>query len=151
MMFQGVNKHGKTAKESLQQIGELFASDQAIFIFPAGLVSRKKKGVIEDLEWKKTFVSQAKRNEKPVIPVYVDGKLSNFFYRLSNIRTRLGIKANIEMLYLADEMYRQKDTTISFVFGKKIPSSTFDKSKNDLAWAKWVKEKVYALKQQVLG
>ena len=145
MLFQGVNKHGKTPKESLKQIMGLFASDQAVFVFPAGLVSRKKHGKIVDLEWKKTFVSQAKRNKKQVIPVYVDGKLSNFFYRLANIRTFLGIQANLEMMYLADEMYKQKNTTVSIVFGKPIPYTTFDRSKNDIEWAKWVKAKVYQL------
>jgi len=148
-MFQGVNKHGKTAKESLKQVTELFASDQAIFIFPAGLVSRKKKGVVKDLEWKKTFISQAKRHKKPVIPVYVDGELSKFFYRLSNLRTFLGIKTNIEMMYLADEMYKQRDATISFVFGQPIPHSTFDKSKKDKVWANWVKDRVYQLKDKI--
>jgi len=148
-MFQGVNKHGKTAKESLKQVNELFASDQAVFIFPAGLVSRKRKGVIKDLEWKKTFVTQAKRNKKPVFPVYVDGKLSNFFYRLSNLRNFLGIKANLEMMYLADEMYKQQDAEISLVFGQPIPYTTFDQSKKDIEWANWVKDKTYSLKDQI--
>ena len=146
MMFQGVNKHGKTAKESLKAVMELFASDQAIFIFPAGLVSRKQNGVIKDLEWKKTFISQAKRHKKTVIPVFVEGNLSNFFYRLSNFRTKLGIKANIEMMYLADEMYKKRNSTITVIFGKPIAPEIFDKSKSDLEWANWVKEKAYQLK-----
>ena len=43
-------------KSSLKVIDDLFASDKAVFVFPAGLVSRRKKGVIADLEWKKTFI-----------------------------------------------------------------------------------------------
>lgn len=148
-MFQGVNKHGKTAKESLKQVRELFASDQAIFIFPAGLVSRKRKGVISDPEWKKTFISQAKRNKLPIIPVYIEGRLSNFFYRLANLRSFLGIKSNIEMMYLADEMYKQRNAVISIVFGKIIQPTTFDSSKNDLFWANWVRERVYQLKNEI--
>lgn len=149
MMFQGVNKYGKTAKESLKAVMELFASDQAVFIFPAGLVSRKKNGVIEDLVWKKTFISQAKRHNKTVIPVFVSGNLSKFFYRLSNFRTKIGIKANIEMMYLADEMYKKRNSTITVVFGEPISSETFDKSKSDLKWAEWMKAKAYALKSFV--
>jgi len=148
-MFKGVNKHGKTAKASLKQVTELFASDQAIFVFPAGLVSRKRKGVIKDLEWKKTFISQAKRNKKPVIPVFVGGQLSKFFYRLSNLRTFLGIKSNIEMMYLADEMYKQRNAVIDIVFGQPIPYTTFDKTKKDKEWANWVKDKVYQLKDKI--
>ncbi len=148
-MFHGVNKHGPTARESLRRVQELFAGDDAIFIFPAGLVSRRRKGIIRDLEWKKTFITQAKRNRKPVVPVYLGGRLSNFFYRLANLRTALGIKSNIEMLYLADEMFKQKGVTIPIVFGKPIPPETFDKSKSDYEWAQWVKEKAYALKDRL--
>lgn len=145
-LFVGVNKHGKNSSESLQQVNDLFKSDNAVFVFPAGLVSRKIKGIVKDLKWKKTFITQAKKYEKPVIPVYLDGELSNFFYRLSNLRRALGIKANIEMLYLVDEQYNQHDKVINITVGKPIPPSTFDNTKSDLEWAQSVKEDVYNLK-----
>lgn len=144
-LFVGVNKHGSKSKSSLNAVNELFDSSNAIFLFPAGLVSRRKKGKIEDLEWKKTFISRAKKFNKPVVPVYVDGRLSNFFYNLSNLREKLGIKANIEMLYLADEMFKQQDQTVRIIFGEPINPAIFDATKSDKDWAKWVKEGVYAL------
>ena len=147
-LFVGVDKHGVNSKESLKKLDELFASEKAIFVFPAGLVSRRSKKVIKDLEWKKTFITRSKKYKKPIIPVYVNGSLTNFFYNLSNFRTRIGIKANIEMLYLAKETFKQKDKTIRIVFGKPIPSTTFDKSKSDKDWANWVKENVYQLKEK---
>ena len=145
-LFIGVNKHGGNSKESLKSVNDLFASDKATFVFPAGLVSRKKKGKIEDLEWKKAFITQAKRHNKTIIPVYVEGSLTQFFYNLSNFRTSIGLKANIEMLYLAKETFKQKDKTIKIVFGKPILPAIFDKSKHDKKWAEWVKQKVYQLK-----
>lgn len=148
-LFVGVNKHGTNTKDSLKKVDELFASDKAVFVFPAGLVSRKKKGTIADLEWKKTFITRAKKHQKSIIPVYVDGSLSNFFYRLSNLRSTLGIKANIEMLYLADETFKQKDKTLNIIFGKSIPVETFDKSKSDKEWAKWMEHKVHAMKNEI--
>jgi len=147
-LFVGVNKHGTNTKDSLAELNELFASDRAIFVFPAGLVSRRKRGKVEDLEWKKTFVTRAKKYKKPVIPVFLDGELSNFFYRLSNIRSGVRIKANIEMLYLVDELFRQKGKTLPLKFGKPISYETFDRSKKDIEWAAWVKSKTYALKEQ---
>ena len=57
----------------------------------------------------------------------------------------MGIKANIEMLYLADEMFKQKDKEIHLVFGKPIPWETFDKTRSHLEWADWVKSKSYEL------
>lgn len=144
-LFVGVNKHGANTKESLTELNELYASERAIFVFPAGLVSRKKKGKVEDLEWKKTFVTRAKKFKKPVIPVHIEGELTPFFYRLSNLRTGIGVKANIEMFYLVDELFKQKGKTLRISIGKSISYNTFDKSKRDLEWAQWVKRKVYAL------
>ncbi len=145
-LFIGVNKFGGNSLSSLQEVQELFASEQAIFVFPAGMVSRKIDGMVQDLEWKKTFITRAKKNNKDVIPVYIDGKLSNFFYRLAAIRSALKIKLNIDMLYLADELYKQHGKTINITFGKPIPASTFDQSKNDQEWAAWVRAKTYELR-----
>jgi len=145
-LFVGVNKHGKTSAEALQEMNNIFSSGGATFVFPAGLVSRRLGKTISDLEWKKTFITRAKKFDTPVIPVFVDGELSKRFYRLAKIRTFFGIKANIEMLYLVDEQYRQKNKTINIYFGKAIPASTFDKSQNDKGWANWVKDIVYTLK-----
>lgn len=139
-----INKHGSnTGNQGV--LNDDLLSDATILIFPAGLVSRKTKGVIKDLDWKKTFISLSKKYERDIIPVYIDGKNSNFFYNLANIRKKLGIKANIEMLYLADEFFKHKGNTLHFYFGKPIPYSTFDKSKKDQVWASEVKEHVYLL------
>jgi len=148
-LFVGVNKHGGNTKEALNKVDELFASNKAIFVFPAGLVSRKKKGNIADLEWKKTFITRAKKHQKDIIPVYVGGSLSNFFYRLSNLRSTLGIKANIEMLYLADETFKQQHKTLDIIFGEPISVKTFDKTKSDKEWAKWMENKVHEMKKAV--
>lgn len=145
-LFMGVNKHGKNAHENLQSIDSLYASDQGVVIFPAGLVSRKQNGVVKDLEWKKSFITKAKKHKRNVIPVHIDGENTNRFYSFANWRKRLGIKANIEMFFLVDEMFKQKNKTVSITFGKPIPYSVFDKSKSDHQWAQWVKEKVYELK-----
>ena len=145
-LFMPVNKHGKNSVTMLQDIDALYASEQATFIYPAGLVSRKNdKGIIEDLQWKKSFITKAKKHKRNIIPVYLDGRNSNFFYNLSRWRTKLGIKANLEMFYLVDEMYQQKNKTITIIFGKPIPYETFDTSKTDLKWAAAVKKEVYEL------
>ncbi len=144
-IFTGVNKHGKNASESLQNINALFASDRALFVFPAGMVSRRINGKVTDLKWQKTFVTRARKHNKPIIPIHVDGHLSNWFYNLSNGRKKLGIKANIEMLYLSDEMFKQQDRTITFNIGKPIMPDTFTGKGNDQHWADEVRKEVYRL------
>ncbi len=144
-IFIGVNKHGKNTPDVYNSLDELYASGKAVLIFPAGLVSRKQNGQIIDLEWKKSFVTNARKNDLPVIPVFIEGRNSEFFYNLSNLRKRIGIKANIEMLYLADEMYKQKNKTITVIFGKPIPASFFETTHSDKNWAQLVKAHVYSL------
>jgi putative hemolysin len=146
-LFVGVNKHGKNQDGILKQVGDLFASEKAVCIFPAGMVSRKIDGKVRDLPWKKTFLTQSKKNNLPILPIYIDGKLSNFFYRLSRFRTFLGIKANIEMLYLANELFKQKNQTIKFIVGDLIPAEELDGSKNYKQWTEFVRKKVYSLEK----
>lgn len=144
-IFLPVNKHGSQGREAARLIEEAYASDNQILYFPAGLCSRKKKGVICDLEWHKSFITKAVAHKRSVVPAFFSGRNSEFFYNLSNIRKSIGIKANIEMLYLSDEMFRQKDKEISLVFGPPISWETFDRSKTPSEWAAWVKKKSYEL------
>jgi putative hemolysin len=144
-IFLPVNKHGSLAKEAARMIEEAYSSDCQILNFPAGLCSRKRRGVIRDLEWQKSFITKSIQHKRDVIPAFFSGRNSNFFYNLANIRKMLGLKANIEMLYLADEMFKQRDKEIRLVFGKPIPWETFDKSRSALEWANWVKSKSYEL------
>lgn len=144
-IFLPVNRHGTQAREVARQIEEAYASDCQILYFPAGLCSRKKRGVIKDLQWQKSFISKSVQHRRDVVPAFFSGRNSDFFYNLANFRKLTGLKANIEMLYLADEMFRQKGKKIDLVFGKAIPWKTFDRTKSALEWAEWVKSKSYAL------
>jgi putative hemolysin len=144
-IFLPVNKHGSQDRDAARKIEEAYASDCQILYFPAGLCSRKKKGKICDLTWHKNFVTKAVYHKRDIIPAYFSGRNSDFFYNLSNLRNMAGIKANIEMLYLVDEMFRQKEKMIDLVFGRKIPWQTFDKSKSPSEWSAWVKERSYEL------
>lgn len=115
-----VNKHGRQSREGADAFNAAFNSDIPMLTFPAGLCSRRIKGKITDLEWKSNFVKKAIASERDIIPVHCEGKLSNFFYNLSNIRKRLGVKANLEMLYLVDEMFKQKGKDFNITFGAPI-------------------------------
>ena len=144
--FVPVNKHGKNSLDYTKKFEEVYASDNCIMIFPAGLVSRRQKGrVIEDLEWKKSFIAKAVQNKKNIVPVFIDGRNSDFFYNFAYWRKKIGIKANIEMFFLVDEMYKQKGKTLTFTFGEPIPWETFTKDKPAEYWAKKVRKQVYQL------
>jgi putative hemolysin len=150
-IFLPVNKHGSQGREAARLIEEAYSSEGQILYFPAGLCSRKKRGVIKDLEWHKSFISKSIQHKRDIVPAFFSGRNSNFFYNLANFRKLIGIKANIEMLYLADEMFRQKDKEINLVFGKPIPWETFDKTRSAPEWANWVKSKSYELESFISG
>ncbi|MFC2128850.1 1-acyl-sn-glycerol-3-phosphate acyltransferase, partial [Bacteroidota bacterium] len=144
----GVNKHGSNTREDVKTFTKFLEGDDPIMIFPAGLVSRKQKGVIRDLPWKKSFISMAVKYKRDVIPVHINGRNSNFFYNLARLRKFLRIKSNLEMLYLPDETFKQKNKNIKIIFGNPISYTFFDNSKKPKEWAKWVKARVYALPEE---
>ncbi len=144
-MFVPVNKTGVQSKDHAEQMQKLYESDNHLVTYPAGICSRKTKGKICDLEWKKNFISKAIQYERDVVPIYFEGRNSEFFYNLANIRKFLHIKFNIEMLFLADEMFKQKGKKFTIRIGKPITWETFDKSRTHAEWAQWVKDIVYKM------
>lgn len=144
-LFIPVNKHGSMSHESANILDEAMNSDIQILTFPAGLVSRKTKGVIQDGVWKKSFISKAVQHKRDIVPIYVTGHCTNFFYNLSNFRKFLGIKTNIEMFYLADETYKHKNEHITITFGKPISYTVFDRSRRPDDWAQSLKKYVYSM------
>jgi 1-acyl-sn-glycerol-3-phosphate acyltransferase len=148
-IFVPINKHGSQGREAAVLMEEAYASDSQILYFPAGLCSRRKGGVIKDLIWQKSFVQKAIQYKRDIIPCYFSGRNSSFFYNLASIRAKLGIKANIEMLYLADEMFSQKEKDLDLVFGEPVSWETFDKSKSLTEWAGWIKNKTYDLSKRL--
>lgn len=146
-IFVPVNKHGKQSTEYVRRIEETYQSDAQVLNFPAGLCSRKINGQIVDLEWHKSFINKAKKHQRDIIPVYISGRNSNFFYNLARIRAFLGIKANIEMLYLPNEMFKQQEKNIDIIFGKPIDYRVLDKRFTPREWAQKIKNHVYQLGQ----
>lgn len=143
-LFIPINKHGSNA-ENIKIINDTFASDKVVCYFPAGLVSRKTGSEIRDMEWKSTFITKAKRFNRDIIPTHISGRNTNLFYNLANIRKKLGVKANLEMLYLVDEFHKQKNQTLVITFGPNIPYQTFDKRFTAAQWADLVKQYVYKM------
>lgn len=146
-LFVGVNKYGKNGASVRQQIRNIFDSDKLVCIFPAGMVSRKIDGNVTDLLWKKTFVQYGREFNRPVVPVYIDGELTNFFYRLSKFRKFIGIKTNIEMLYLADELFKQKNRTITFTIGKPIYGAEINPELSDADASEWFRNHVHQFRK----
>jgi len=84
----------------------------------------------------------------PIVGVQILGN-SDFFYRLANWSKRLGIKFNLAMLYLVDELYQHQHSTFDIHIGKPIPWQSFTSEKSPTAWAAEVRNLVYTLPSSV--
>ncbi len=149
-IFTPINKHGRQNPAYIHSLNEVLQSDVPVIYFPAGLCSRRIKGRICDLEWKKTFVQKAIDFDRDIIPVYVSGKNSNFFYTFANVRKALGIKVNIEMILLPAELFKKKDKgKLTIIFGEPISVSRLRTEHTPLEWASVIKDRCYELAKEV--
>lgn len=144
-LFLPVNKTGAQGKENVERMNEFYRSGLNLITFPSGKCSRKTKGRIADPEWKKNFIVKAVELRRDVVPIHFEGRNSDFFYNLARLRTALGVRVNLEMLYLADEFFRQRGAHFRLVIGQPIPWQTFDRSRTPSQWAEWVKGVCYGL------
>ena len=140
-----INKTGKQSRDFPMMVEAGFKSDNHMLMFPAGICSRRKKGVIEDVAWKKTFITKSVEYQRDVVPIHFSGANSDFFYRIANFSDKYVKKVNIAMLFLVDEMYKNTHKTFKISIGKPIPWQTFDNSRTPAQWAQYVKEIVYKL------
>jgi 1-acyl-sn-glycerol-3-phosphate acyltransferase len=146
-IFIPINKAGMVGRNSAEITNKFLETDNHLITFPAGMCSRKIGGKIIDVNWKKNVIAKSVQYQRDIVPVYFEGRNSNFFYNLANFRKKLGIKTNVEMLYLVDEFVKQRGKHHAIYIGKPISYTTFCKSKSQVEWAQWLKEQVYAIKK----
>lgn len=150
-VFLPVNKFGKQSREAVKAVDEAFAGNDPVIMFPAGLVSRlrrvpymgKKRKLVSDLPWNKMFVNKAHHYKRDIIPIFFSGKNSKKFYRMANLRRRLGIKFNFEMIYLPGEMVRMADSSLTISFGVPLSWEMLTPGRDAAGCAASVRASVY--------
>ena len=140
-LFVPVNKTGEQSREYARRQLEMWESDADVLSFPSGTCARKIGGKVTELPWKKSFVQKARQYHRDIVPIHFEGRNSDFFYNLALWRTRLGIKTNIERLYLVDEMFRSKGKRYKIRIGKPIPWQSLDNTRTPQQWADLIREK----------
>ncbi len=149
-IFIPINKHGRQSGDYARKFREAFASPCQIATFPAGLCSRRINGKIQDPKWKNNFVKMAVDSKRDIVPVYFEGRLSNFFYNLHSARTFLGVKANLEMLYLVDEMFAQGGGNFRMVFGEPVKWEEIAAGGSTEHWCGVIRTKAYNLAEELV-
>ncbi len=108
------NMGGHTARENLRAIRDHLDTEGALIIFPAGEVSRFGPTGIKDGHWHNGFLRFADRADAPVLPIYVDGRNSVFFYSLSLLAKP------ISTLWLIREMFKQANNHVDIRVGHQV-------------------------------
>ncbi len=119
-VFLGVNKLGGSSRTQLLEIEKLYQSGQCIMVFPAGFCSRLINGKIQDVEWNTSFIKKSMKYHLPITPAYIKGRNTKRFYGINLWRRRLGVKFNLELLTLPDEMFKQKGKNLDINFYKTV-------------------------------
>lgn len=129
-VFLPVNKYGSQSRAVAADIEQALQGTGQFITFPAGLCSRMQPdGTIADLTWQKAAVVHAVNYQRDIVPIFFDAQNSRFFYRFAQWRKRLGIKFNIELIFLPKEMIKKCGSTLHVVIGAPIPWSSLDASR----------------------
>lgn len=152
-VFLPINKFGGQHRDSARRMDAAFAGNDPIIIFPAGLVSRYRsvpcKGgmrkMVVDLQWRKTFVNKCVQYKRDVVPLYFSGENSMDFYRKANLRKRMGIKFNLEMLLLPREMFNSEGKTFTVTVGNIHPYASIAGGKEADGYARSVASEIYLM------
>ena len=139
-----INKFGRQNNYCRNTYSHAMNSDtKQILTFPAGVCSRWINGRVQDMKWHNRFIKDAMHHQRQVIPIYIAGELSSHFYLIYRLRNFFSINTNIELILLADELFRQKGQTIDIFLGSPIDISQIEGSiatKREV-----VRQKVYEL------
>ena len=125
------NMDGKADRKQIQQIMQSLHNDEAVIMFPAGEVSRLSGRGIHDTKWNQSYLKLAQKTNSPLLPIHISGRNSVLFYTSSLVYRPLST------IQLANEMFKQKDRSISFKIGQaieteqlaKLPISNKEKNK----------------------
>lgn len=135
---------GASHKTQFKAMVDALENDQAVIIFPAGVVSRLSTQGIKDGTWKTGFLKLAQKTHSPVLPLHIKARNSALFYGAS-----LLFKPLSSML-LIHEMFNKQHQTIGLTVGNLIPSHALENSPLPLAeLAQRVKQSVYQLKERL--
>lgn len=149
-IFLPINKHGRQTVEYAKLVNSHLESGKPLIYFPAGLCSRKIKGEITDLVWKRNFILKAIEYKRDIVPVYVAERNSQLFYNVGLLRSKLNIKANLEMLLLPRELFRKskKKGGVKMIFGTPISYKELSTTHSQEYWSEVIRKRCYELKSK---
>ncbi len=68
-----------TVRLTVRRAQAALEAEEAVVIFPAGRISRRRGGVLADPPWASSALSLARRHRAPVLPIHLSGPPSRLF------------------------------------------------------------------------
>lgn len=134
------NLTNRSRKQQLKMLKSFLDEEGAIIIFPAGEVSRMGPTGVKDGRWNSGFLRIAASRKAPILPMFVDGRNSIFFYSLSLLAKP------ISSFWLIREMFKQANNHIDISVGHMVYPEQYElPDLNPNAVAKLFKKHVYRL------
>ena len=112
------------SKVTLERLSIFFGDERPGIIFPSGRLSKLTFFGLWDRPWEKTPIALAKKYNFPLIPVYIEGRNSWFFYFASYVNSQL---RDVSQL---NELFNKRDKNISIKIGKPVNVSLLDDNSN---------------------
>ena len=148
-VFVPLNEYGAQSREGHSTLTEALESEAQMLTFPAGAVSRKTDdGNIRDREWRPSFAKLAKRYERDIIPLFFEGGNSKRFYRVEDLRAKLGIKFNVGTVLLPGEFLGAKGKHFTIYVGERIPFSEVPTGPEVKSFSSDLRELIYTFPER---
>ncbi|MDE6177461.1 MAG: glycerol acyltransferase [Paramuribaculum sp.] len=143
-VFVPVNKHGRQHRDAVRLLDSVFEGPESVVMFPAGLCSRRDAdGNVRDLSWQKMCVARAIKSGRDIIPLHFIGENSPFFYKFAEIRKKIGMQFNLEMMRLPAELVAAQGKSFAVAVGRRIPFTSLKGGADALAEAQELRRIVY--------
>ena len=140
VMWDKEKETHSATKVTLERLITFFNDQRPGIIFPSGRLSKLTIFGLWDRDWEKTPIVLAKKNNFPLIPVYVEGRNSWFFYFATFTSKQL---RDVSQL---NELFNKRDRHITIKIGKPIKVSQLS-SNNDVA-IQQIRYKVESLRKK---
>ncbi|UTW45953.1 lysophospholipid acyltransferase family protein [bacterium SCSIO 12696] len=106
-------------RTDLAEVRQQLEDEGALIVFPANDVSRPSIKGVRDKKWDSTFLRLASSTKSPVLPVFVDGRNSAFFYALSFMARP------VSTLWRVREMFRHASSCIDIRIGAPVSYDSY--------------------------
>jgi putative hemolysin len=101
-------------RDTLRQTQAAIEQGRALFIFPAGKLARRRKGVLTEPDWMSSAVALARKNQIPIVPIYMTGPNSFWFHFFDRFSGQL------RDITLFKELLNKRDQTFTLSAGPAI-------------------------------